>query len=143
MDKRYRPGAVITVHDRMQRGYRYELAAPMGKQFADGFTPHFTPKEMLELGVFEGKYCNDCRNELPEDWFKKAKIGDVADPAFNYFGIKSRQPLSVWREKGWIIGPDPCIINAIFMSCSDFCSRMPGTSHCWVPYSRYTSKMDA
>ncbi|MEJ2019925.1 MAG: hypothetical protein P8X51_17130, partial [Maritimibacter sp.] len=25
----------------------------------------------------------------------------------NFFGVKSRQPLSVWREKGWIYGPDP------------------------------------
>lgn len=107
MDKRYRPGAIITVNDRMQRNYAYELSAPPGKQFAEGFTPYFTPEEMLEQGVFEGKYCNDCRNELPEDWFKKAKIGDVADPSLNCFGIKSRQSLSVWREKGWIIDPDP------------------------------------
>jgi hypothetical protein len=62
---------------------------------------------MLALGVFEGKYCNGCRGELPESWFKGAKIAAVADPALNCFGIKSRQPLSVWRDKGWIIGPDP------------------------------------
>jgi hypothetical protein len=103
----YKIGDIVVVNDRMQRGYRYEIVARTGRDFADGFAPHFTPKEMLELGVFEGKYCNDCRDELPESWFKKAKTSDVADPSLNYFGVKSRQPLSVWREKGWIYGPDP------------------------------------
>jgi hypothetical protein len=103
----YKPGDIVLVNDRMQSNYRYEIAARTGRDFADGFTPHVTPQEMLELGVFEGKYCNDCRDELPESWFKTAKISDVADPGLNYFGVKSRQPLSVWREKGWIYGPDP------------------------------------
>ena len=59
------------------------------------------------MGVFEGKYCNDCVDEFPSAWFQKAKLSSVSDPALNYFGIKSRQPLSVWMEKGWIYGPDP------------------------------------
>ncbi len=62
---------------------------------------------MLEMGVFEGKYCNDCREELPSEWYMNARLSDVADPALNYFGVKSRQPLSVWRQNGWIVGPDP------------------------------------
>ena len=103
----YKIGDIVVVNDRMQRGYRYEIVARSGRDFGEGFAPHFTPKEMLELGVFEGKYCNDCRDELPKSWFAKAKISEVADPALNYFGVKSRQPLSVWREKGWIYGPDP------------------------------------
>jgi hypothetical protein len=98
---------IIEVNDLMQSGYQYSLTAPMGKNFDTGFNPHFTPKEMLALGVFEGKYCNDCQNEFPKDWFRKAKISDVADVSLNYFKIKSRQPLSVWRQKGWIYGPDP------------------------------------
>lgn len=100
-------GTVIKVNDRMQKGYSYTLSAPAGKRFAEGFTPHFSPKEMLALGVFEGKYCNDCQKEFPKDWFTKAKISDVADPTLNCFGVKSRQPLGVWQQKGWIIGPDP------------------------------------
>lgn len=103
----YIVGTEITVNDRMQRNYSYALVEPMGKCFAGGFKPHFTPKEMLELGVFEGKYCNDCQGELPEDWYKHAKLSDTPDVSLNYFGIKSRQPLSVWKQKGWIIGPDP------------------------------------
>lgn len=100
-------GDTVVVNDRMQRDYRYEIAAPPGRDFAPGFEPHFTPREMLELGVFEGKYCNDCRDELPEDWFAKANVSERPDVSLNRFGIKSRQPLSVWRQKGWIIGPDP------------------------------------
>ena len=103
----YKSGDIVVVNDKMQRCYNYEIEAPMGRDFAPDFEPHFTPKEMLELGVFEGKYCNDCRSELPEDWFERAKIADTADPSLNRFGVKSRQPLSIWREKGWIIGPDP------------------------------------
>jgi hypothetical protein len=103
----YAVGDWIAVDDRMQQGYRYQLLAPVGKDFGPGFEPHFTPKEMLAMGIFEGKYCNDCRNELPDDWFTDANINDIPDPSLNYFGIKSRQPLSIWRDKGWIIGPDP------------------------------------
>ena len=97
----------ITVNDQMQSDYSYALTAPVGEDFADGFTPFFTPKEMLELGVFEGKYMNDCTDEFPDDWFIDAKTSDIADESLNYFGIKSRQPLQVWQDKGWIIEPDP------------------------------------
>ena len=100
-------GDIIEVNDRMQSGYRYEIVAPMGKEFPEDFQPYYTPREMLQMGVFEGKYCNDCREEFPEEWFINARISDVPDPALNYFGIKSRQPLSVWKQKGWIYGPDP------------------------------------
>ncbi len=97
----------ITVNDRMQSGYQYELTAPTGAQFATGFTPYLSPKKMLEMGVFEGRYLSDCVDEFPSDWFESAKISRKPDPALNYFGIKSRQPLAVWRQKGWIYGPDP------------------------------------
>src|SRR5262245_14726268 len=73
----HKPGAVIKVNDRMQRGYSYELAAPAGKKFAKDFDPYFTPRQMLELGIFEGKYCNDCRKEFPENWFEKARTSDI------------------------------------------------------------------
>lgn len=67
------------------------------------FTPSYTPKEMLELGVFEGKYINALTG-LPKAWYKLPKVlgpNDEPDPTINRFGVKSRQPLSVWKEKGW------------------------------------------
>lgn len=101
------PGRLITVNDRMQQGYAYRLEAPEGQEFAPGFFPFYTPAEMLRMGVFEGRYCNDCQAEFPSDWFSAARTSPRPDPALNYFGVKSRQPLSVWRDKGWIYGPDP------------------------------------
>lgn len=97
----------VIVCDRIQSDYVYELEAPRGNDFADDFQPFFSPKEMLHMGVFEGRYLNDCVDEFPTDWFDTAKICSSADPALNHFGIKSRQSLSTWREKGWIYGPDP------------------------------------
>lgn len=101
------PGREICVKDRMQSDYCYVLSAPTGTLFDVGFSPFYSPRQMLEMGVFEGKYLNDCQAEFPSHWFDNAKLSDVPNPELNYFGVKSRQPLSVWREKGWIYGPDP------------------------------------
>ena len=98
---------MITVNDKMQSGYCYRLDAEAGEAFDAEFKPVFTPKEIIRMGVFEGKYLNDCRDEFPDDWFETAKIAEKADVNLNYFAVKSRQPLAVWREKGWIYGPDP------------------------------------
>ena len=103
----YQPGQTIRVFDRMQSAYSYELVARVGQGFAVDFNPDLTPAEMLRMGVFEGKYCNDCRNELPSDWFDQARLSEAPDVHMNYFKVKSRQPLSVWQKKGWIIKPDP------------------------------------
>jgi hypothetical protein len=97
----------VVVNDKMQSGYRYTVSQPVSGNFADDFTPAKTPLEMLEMGVFEGRYINDCTDEFPADWFRNAKTSTVPDANLNYFGVKSRQPLSVWRRKGWIYGPDP------------------------------------
>ncbi|MDP7152094.1 MAG: hypothetical protein QGI08_12200 [Paracoccaceae bacterium] len=97
----------VTVSDRYQSNYTYELTAREGRDFAGDFTPAYTPKDMLEMGVFEGKYYTDGAAELPSDWFAGAKLSATADPALNFFGVKSRQSLSEWKAKGWIIGPDP------------------------------------
>ena len=92
----------------MQQGYRYELTAPTGSEFAVGFEPDLTPAEMLRLGVFGGKYLADCRAEFPADWFGAAKLSPGhRDPSLNYFGVDASQPLSVWRAKGWIHPDDP------------------------------------
>ncbi len=103
----FEQGDIIRVDDKMQRGYSYRLDAPTGEDFADGFHPDLSPRQMLEMGVFEGKYLNDCQKEFPADWLAEAKLSKKPDEQLNCFRIKSRQPLSVWRDKGWIIGPDP------------------------------------
>ncbi|HEY0979572.1 MAG TPA: hypothetical protein VGE23_01890 [Candidatus Paceibacterota bacterium] len=98
----------VVVNDRMQRGYRYLRTAPMGERFDPEFHPDLTPKEMLTLGVFGGKYMTDCRDEFPEDWFEEAKLSpEKHDKRLNYFGVDASQPLSVWRAKGWIGKDDP------------------------------------
>ncbi len=101
-------GAEIEVNDRMQRGYRYTLSAPVGRDFDPGFEPDLTPEEMLALGVFGGRYLTDCRAEFPASWFERAKLSPArADPRVNFFGVLASQPLSAWRAKGWIHEDDP------------------------------------
>jgi len=100
----------ITVNDKMQSNYVYYLTEKPGKNFHPDFKPEITPAAMLECGVFEGKYMNDCFNEFPAEWFEKAKIvtsESSANPKLNLFKIKSRMSLAVWRSKGWIYGNDP------------------------------------
>ena len=93
----------VVVNDRMQQGYRYFLTEPPGENFHPGFRPELTPAQMLELGVFGGKYMTDCREEFPPEWFERAKLcPERHDPALNCFGVLASQPLSEWRRKGWI-----------------------------------------
>ncbi len=103
----YRVGHVVTVCDQMQKGYQYTISESVGENFAPTFNPFFSPEEMLKLGIFEGKYCNDCLPELPAVWFEFSRISTLPKPELNYFQVKSRQSLSEWRKRGWIYGPDP------------------------------------
>jgi hypothetical protein len=99
---------VVHVNDTMQRGYAYELVEPPGRNFAAEFKPDLTPSQMLELGVFGGKYLTDCTSEFPAAWFQASRLSpDGKDPSLNYFGVDASQPLSVWRQKGWIHPVDP------------------------------------
>ena len=98
----------IIVNDRMQREYGYLLTQPTGRCFDPDFCPDLTPKQMLELGVFGGKYMTDCRQEFPASWFEKAKLSTgQASPELNYFRVSASQPLSYWIAKGWIHPQDP------------------------------------
>jgi hypothetical protein len=102
-----RPKKVV-VNDRMQCGYEYMLAEPIGRNFDSRFKPELTPKEMLALGVFGGKYMTDCRQEFPDEWFTRAKLcPERHDASLNCFGVNASQPLSEWRRKGWIYHEDP------------------------------------
>lgn len=101
----------IIVNDKMQKKYRYVLSEPIGKNFHPDFKPELTPKEMLELGVFRGRYMRDCQKEFPASWFRKAKLHPKGKPGhskdLNYFGVDASQPLSIWKKKGWIHPDDP------------------------------------
>lgn len=73
------------------------------------FAPSYTPLEMLELGVFEGKYINGIPG-VPKEYYMCPKVlgpKDSPDPSINYYGVKSRQSLSEWKENGWIDDEDP------------------------------------
>jgi hypothetical protein len=97
----------IEVNDRMQKGYRYQLTQPVGCNFHPSFNPQVTPKEMLALGIFGGKYMTDCREEFPTAWFNTAKhCPERRDPTLNCFGVNASQPLAEWRRKGWIYEED-------------------------------------
>jgi len=88
--------------------YTYQLSKNYG-DMSDypQFKPHFSPNEMLQCGVFEGKYLNDCISEFPKEWYitaiKDGKLSpEKADPNTNCFGIKSRMSLGEWKQRGWI-----------------------------------------
>jgi hypothetical protein len=99
---------IVIVNDKMQQGYRYMLRVPAGRDFDPHFRTDLTPKQMLELGVFCGKYLTDCRDEFPASWFVHARLAPAGrDCSLNYFGVDASQPLSEWRGRGWIHPDDP------------------------------------
>lgn len=98
----------ITVFDKMQQGYTYELSEPTGENFHADFQPELSPAQMLELGIFAGVYMRDCKAEFPAEWFTKAKLASgKRDPKLNYFGEDASQSLKIWQDKGWIHPDDP------------------------------------
>lgn len=117
----FKPGRKIQIRDKMQT-YTYVLTYKAGTNIKNGgldtngniiryesFEPFYTPQQMLVMGVFEGKYMNDCEDEFPREWYNAAKKRNKlrpnkADPSVNYFKIKSRLSLQEWRKRGWI----PC-----------------------------------
>ena len=102
-----KPRRVIAT-DLMQTGYEYMLSVPVGQCKGGGFWPDLTPKQMLSLGVFGGKYTTDCAAEFPAEWLSDAKLcHERHGPALNFFGTLASQPLTVWRKKGWIYKEDP------------------------------------
>lgn len=98
----------VIVYDKMQQGYTYILTCPIGKKFDPEFFPDLSPKEMLELGVFGGKYMTDCIEEFPKEWFTKAKLSPIKkDPLLNFFGVDASLPLHIRKQKWWIFPDDP------------------------------------
>lgn len=113
------------------------------KKFDPTFQPAFTPHEMLRLGVFEGKYLNSTMHEYPKSWLRGAKLSDTPDPSTNAFGVKSRQPLSVWAAKGWINPQDP---HGWFQwYCRYYCGRRTDDDERqikrWRAFSRHSAQV--
>jgi hypothetical protein len=102
-----RPLASFKKGDRIKaKSYSYVLSEEPGV-LGPEFQPELSPGEMLMLGVFEGAYLNDCYREFPAEWFFGGLMTDSLrpshpDPLVNLFKIKSRQPLSVWQDNGWV-----------------------------------------
>lgn len=111
--KNFVAGHRVRVRDRMQKSYTYTTTFKAGTAIRKSgipgvgyptFRPHYTPAKMLAMGVFEGKYLNDCTGELPAEWYERAASKlrpEGADAAANYFGVKSRMSLQHWQSLGW------------------------------------------
>ena len=86
------------------------------------FKPDYTPKEMFELGIFEGNYFNEKLNlpkvsdlvHLPES--AKLMIDNLSldlvstlrpDKSRNHFNVTCGSDYETWSKKGWINSLDP------------------------------------
>jgi len=130
----FRRGTVIVPRNRMDQGAdaRYVLGrAPCledvrelhteyrhSKTKIKRFMPAWHPRTMLRLGIFGGKYLNDCMTEFPREWFQDAlsagtllpgparrKEGEVARQV-NLCKIHAGQSLAFWQQQGWMQAPD-------------------------------------
>jgi hypothetical protein len=98
----------VIVNDRMQQGYRYTLTESEGQNFHPDFKPELTPFQLLNMGIFGGRYMTDCYGEFPSGWFEQAKLcPEGPDHKLNFFGVNASKPLSYWQQKGWIWPSDP------------------------------------
>ena len=94
------------------KGYGGEISTETKKLLINGslwdtrFYPAYTPKEMLDMGVFGGTYLNSVRDQLPFEWFTGDNVlpkGNRPDVSMNFFKVSSGMSLSEWQKKGWIM----------------------------------------
>ena len=77
------------------------------------FEPMFTPKEMLEKGIFGGTYFAELidHKDFPEEWFENIDESFYKTDKYltkvNFFKIKSGQSQEEWEDKGWMHKDDP------------------------------------
>lgn len=97
----------INIDDKMQKSHYY-LTEKIGENFDEGFKPELSPKQLLALGIFGGKYMTDSTSEFPADWFEDAKFSPThKDICLNYYKVDASLPLKHWQDKGWINTVDP------------------------------------
>lgn len=73
------------------------------KKWDPNFGPSYTPKEMLDLGIFEGVYTGVIKG-IPAEYKNHPKVlpkGSEPDVELNRYKVKSRQSLKEWGRKGW------------------------------------------
>ncbi len=70
-----------------------------GLGFDIDFRPELTPRQMLRLGVFCGRYLNDCRGEFPKSWFQGAKLARRGPRLFAELFWCGRQPAALHLAK--------------------------------------------
>ena len=77
------------------------------------FEPMFTPKEMLEKGIFGGTYFAELidHKDFPEERFENIDESFYKTDKYltkvNFFKIKSGQSQEEWEAKGWMHKDDP------------------------------------
>ena len=96
-DDEVRP-KIVLVNDLMQRGYRYELVAPAGRDFDPRFSPELTPEEMLRFGVFGGKYLTDCTQEFPGRVVRRREAVSRGTPTGTQLLRREREPAAFGVE---------------------------------------------
>lgn len=109
--KDFRIGTVITSSSEQT----WKVTAKRGKIETDPyFNPHFTPDEMLRLGVFGGVYIKGMESEIPIEWILMALVqhtinveSDQPSADYNCYKVISVQNIEEWRRNGWIYDADP------------------------------------
>jgi hypothetical protein len=101
----------IIVNNSLQKNYEYILTKPEGNledlKRTYHFDPAFSPKKMLQYGVFGGAYFKkEDIEEFPKNWFIGYKFSESPDPNLNYFKVNSGLSRKEWQDRGWIKGDD-------------------------------------
>ena len=90
----------VNVDNGRQPKYLGMIIGTQDKQSNLVFQPQFTPKEMLEFGVFGGWYFEGDIDEYPSEWFENAKLSsDGYDVAHNCFGVTAGLSRAEWKAK--------------------------------------------
>lgn len=74
-----------------------ELERPYFDDYPE-FEPFGSPRELLELGIFNGEYFNDCPHDIPKHWLISSGY---------YFGKKASKSRQWWIDRGLITPHDP------------------------------------